>query len=210
MQVTIDESFQVDAPIDEVWAMLSDPSRVVTCVPGAKITETVDERTYKGTVSMKVGPVVTNFKGDIEIETSDDATHELVLVGNGVDAKGKGSATMKLVGTLRARDGGGTAVSTSMEVSVVGRLAQFGSRMMEDVSKRLFAQFVDCFKENVQPAAPPAEATEDEAEETPASEAPPKAEAPPPASEPVKALPLFFQAIGDAIRRFFRRLFKRG
>ncbi len=213
MQVKINESFQVDAPIEEAWAMLSDPIKVVTCVPGAKITETIDERNYKGTVSMKVGPVVTNFKGDIEIERLDEATHELVLLGNGMDAKGKGSAKMKLVGTLRSLDGGGTEVSTSMELSVSGRLAQFGSRLMEDISSRVFEQFVECFQASLQPAlATPAvdaaavgEAAVGNAVETGVETPPAQAQA----AEPVKALPLLFQAIGASIGRFFRRLFNR-
>ena len=193
--------------------MLSDPNKVVTCVPGAKITETIDERHYKGTVSMKIGPVVTNFNGDIEIEQLDEAAGALVLLGSGMDAKGKGSAKMKLVGHLNALDGGGTEVSTSMEVSVSGKLAQFGSRLMEDVSGRVFEQFVECFQASLQPAvaAPVAEAAE--AVETATKEAAATATAPPSAqaqaAEPVKALPLLFQAIGASISRFFRRLFGR-
>ncbi len=216
MQVKINESFQVDAPIVDVWAMLSDPNKVVTCVPGARITETIDERHYKGTVSMKIGPVVTNFKGDIEIEHLDEAAGELVLQGSGMDAKGKGSARMKLVGTLRALDGG-TEVTHSMEVSVSGKLAQFGSRLMEDVSGRVFEQFVECFQASVQPAvaAPAVEtaAAGEGAAGAAVEEAVATAPAPPPAqaqaAEPVKALPLLFKAIGASIARFFRRLFGR-
>ena len=197
--------------------MLSDPNKVVTCVPGAKITETIDERNYKGTVSMKIGPVVTNFKGDIEIEHLDEAARELALRGNGMDAKGKGSAKMKLVGTLRGLDGGGTEVTNRMEVSVSGKLAQFGSRLMEDVSGRVFAQFVECFQASLQPAvvAPVADAAGESVETagTAAEEAVAAAPAPPPAqaraAEPVKALPLLFKAIGASISRFFRRLFGR-
>ena len=215
MQVKINESFQVDAPVEDVWAMLSDPNKVVTCVPGAKITETIDERTYKGTVSMKIGPVVTNFKGDIEIEHLDEATGALVLLGSGMDAKGKGSARMKLVGSLQALDGGGTEVTTSMEVSVSGKLAQFGSRLMEDVSGRVFEQFVECFQASVQPAeaAPAADTAAGEAVATAVGEAVATAPAPPPAQAqtagPVKALPLLFKAIGASISRFCRRLLGR-
>jgi len=205
MKVTIDKTFKVSAPIDQVWVLLSDPNKVVGCVPGAGITETVDDRNYKGTVSMKVGPVVTNFKGDILIEVLDAERHKLVLKGDGVDAKGKGSASMTMTGDLKALDGGGTEVATSMEVSVIGRLAQFGARLMEDVSNRMFDQFVDCFEKKLAPSA----VTEvSAAPGTPGSgESLAKAVSDEPAQpEPIKALPLFFSVLGGAIVRFFRRL----
>lgn len=222
MQTKIDKTFQIDEPIEKVWAFLSDPSRVVTCVPGAKLTETIDEHNYKGTVSMKVGPVVTNFRGDIKIEESNEAEHVLVLSGKGMDAKGKGSATMKMTGRLSSTDGGGTEVASSMEISVVGRLAQFGSRLMDDISNRMFEQFTQCFAQSLQ-SAEPEETVEAPAEEEPAAtsqetstpEAPEPAtqtasaqpEEPPAAEpEPIKALPLLFSAIGSAIARFFKRL----
>lgn len=190
MQTTIEKTFQVDQPIDKVWIFLSDPNKVVVCVPGAKITEEVDERNYRGTVSMKVGPVVTDFKGDITVEQRDAAQHELVLVGEGTDAKGGGSANMKMTGRLRALDTGGTEVVSTMEVSVVGRLAQFGSRLFSDISNRMFDQFTDCFAERLQAAEAPEGAGAAEPHEP----------------EPVKAVSVFFQAVWAAIRRFFRRI----
>lgn len=146
MQVTINEAFTVEAPRKAAWLLLSNPENVVTCVPGAQITETTGENTYKGKVSMKVGPVVTNFTGDIRIEKSDEAAGELVLEGSGRDAKGKGSARMRLVGTVRDMGDGQTEVSSTMTLSISGRLAQFGSRLMADVSRGVFEQFVECFR----------------------------------------------------------------
>lgn len=153
MQVTVNESFQVEASRDVVWALLSDPQSVVTCVPGAQITEQTGERSYKGAVSMKIGPVVSSFTGDIEIKSLDAKTGELILEGKGRDAKGKGNATMRLVGRLRSLESGHTEVSSSMTLSISGRLAQFGSRLMADVSRRVFAQFVERFREQVETAA---------------------------------------------------------
>ena len=217
MQTTIEKTFRVEASIEEAWAFLSDPNRVVTCVPGATLTEQVDDHNYKGAVSMKVGPVVTDFRGTITIDRLDEATHELELSGSGQDAKGKGSATMKMTGRLRALDDGGTEVTSSMEVNVVGKLAQFGARLFNDISNRMFEQFVDCFTDSLPASEPAAESapasTTGEPAAPAASEAGAKATATPPktqaqqqAAEPVKALPLLFQALGSSIGRLFRRL----
>ena len=176
-------------------------------------TEAVDEDNYKGTVSMKIGPVVTNFKGTIQIVERNVETRVLVLTGNGMDAKGKGSARMRLEGTLTELDGGRTAVETRMEISVVGRLAQFGTRLMGDVSKRLFEKFVECFAASVEPVAveAPTEASEASASTTETvaekTDVPPAVatDSPPTEAEPVKALPLLFQALWSAIKRLFSR-----
>ncbi len=149
MQVTVNESFEVNAPRDAVWALLSDPRKVVTCVPGARITGQTGDDLYTGVVRMKVGPVVTNFSGEIRIEKKDDETAEFILVGRGRDAKGKGSADMRLVGSVNTIESGLSQVSSSMTLSISGRLAQFGSRLMQDVTKRVFQQFVECFRSNV-------------------------------------------------------------
>lgn len=206
MKVKIDKTFQVGAPIEKVWTLLSDPKKIVGCVPGAQITDTVDERNYKGTVSLKVGPVVTDFKGDIVIETLDSERRALVLKGNGVDAKGKGSASMTMTGHLKSLEGGGTEVDTSMEVSVIGRLAQFGARLMEDVSNRMFEQFVDCFERKLLPAAPEEGSQDAGAASAPANLDEGGAGESPEKPEPIKALPLLFSVLGGAIARFFRRL----
>ena len=106
MAIPIEKIFQVKEPIDQVWALLSDPRQVTTCVPGAKITEQVDERTYKGTISVKVGPSATDYKGELQIVRLDPEKHELEMVGKGQDVRGRGSASMKMTGKLRALDGG--------------------------------------------------------------------------------------------------------
>ena len=217
MKATIDKTFQVNEPIAKVWAFLADPSQVVTCVPGAKLTEAVDEQHYKGTVSLKVGPVVTNFKGDVEMVEVNEADHVLVLSGKGVDAKGKGSATMTLKGSLKAIDAANTEVTTSMEVSVAGRLAQFGSRLMGDISNRMFDQFTSCMTQRLETTDPAPAAEASPAEAAPsggeaATAVAPAPVAPPPTAaepEPVKALPLLFSALWAAIKRFFLRLFGR-
>src|SRR5262245_6898614 len=138
MQVKLEKTFQVNEPVARVWAFLKDPTKVVTCVPGAQITEAVDEQTYKGTVSVKIGPSVTDYKGEVHIEHLDDQSHEIALVGKGRDVRGRGSASMKMTGRLRPLADGGTEVVSVSEISVVGVLAQFGARMINDVSDKIF------------------------------------------------------------------------
>ncbi len=210
MKVKIDKTFQVDASVDSVWELLSNPNKVVACVPGAKITETVDAENYKGTVSLKVGPVVTNFKGDIVIETLDAESHELVLKGDGMDVKGKGSASMTMTARLQPLGDAGTEVSTSMEVTAIGRLAQFGSRLMEDVSNRMFDQFVSCFEKKFQTGVPRVSFAAD-SESGAMSDAflPSPNESDSAEPKPIEALPLFFSVLGRAVSRFFSRLFRR-
>lgn len=188
MQVKIDKTFQVKEPIGKVWKFLSDPKMVVICVPGAKITEVIDERTFKGAISIKVGPIVTNYHGEIKIERLDEADHELELVGKGLDEKGKGSASMKMAGRLRRLEDGGTEVTGSTEISVTGRLAQLGSRMIMEVSNQMFEQFNQKLQESLQSSEGPEVEVE--------SEAP----------QPVQAVPLLLSTIWMMVVRFFQRL----
>ena len=102
----IEKTFQVKESIEQVWSLLSDPRRVATCVPGAKITEQVDEKTYKGTISVKVGPSATDYKGELEIVRLDPENHELEILGKGQDVRGRGSASMKMTSKLRSLEDG--------------------------------------------------------------------------------------------------------
>ncbi len=145
MVTTLEKTFHVNEPIDKVWDYLSDPSKIVTCVPGAALTEKVDDSNYKGEVTMKFGPIKAKYNGLMTFEEMDKANHKMVLKGKGVDDKGTGSADMLLNGTLVEKDGG-TEVSYSMEISIMGKLAQFGSRLITDVSNQVFNTFVDNFK----------------------------------------------------------------
>ena len=153
MAIKIEKSFQVKEPIEKVWSLLSDPRRVAACVPGAKITDQVDEKTYKGTISVKVGPSATDYKGELEIVRNDAENHELEILGKGQDVRGRGSASMKMTGKLRGLDDGGTEVTSISEVNVVGILAQMGSRVISEVSNIMFAQFIRNFQAQLQQPA---------------------------------------------------------
>jgi uncharacterized protein len=150
MAMQIEKTFQVKEPVDQVWGLLSDPRRVATCVPGAKITEQVDEKTYKGTISVKVGPSATDYKGELEIVRLDPENHEIEILGKGQDVRGRGSASMKMTGKLRSLEDGSTEVTSISEVNVVGILAQMGSRVISEVSNIMFGQFVKNFQAALQ------------------------------------------------------------
>ena len=150
MAVKSEMTFRVEAPIEKVWALLSDPKKVATCVPGAQITEQVDDKTYHGTISVKVGPSVTDYKGEVQIVRMDAQSHEMEMLGKGQDVRGKGSASMKMTGKLTALPDGATEVASVSEISVVGILAQMGSRMINEVSNIMFREFTRNFQETLQ------------------------------------------------------------
>jgi uncharacterized protein len=160
----IEKAFQVKEPVEKVWSILRDPRKVANCVPGAQITEQVDEKTYRGAISVKVGPSVTDYKGEVTIVRLDPQNHEIEILGKGQDVRGRGSASMKMAGKLRALDDGGTEVTSISEVNVVGILAQMGSRVISEVSNIMFGEFAKNFQARLsQPddvaEAPPADAT---------------------------------------------------
>ena len=149
MAVKIEKTFRVDEPADKVWAFLIDPRKVGACVPGAQITEQVDERTYKGAIKVKVGPSVTDYKGEVQIVRLDNEAHEIEILGKGQDVRGKGSASMKMTGKLHALESG-TEVTSISELNVVGILAQMGARVIQEVSNIMFEQFVNNFRKQLQ------------------------------------------------------------
>lgn len=153
MNTKIEKEFDIDQPIELVWKSLADPSDIVTCVPGAAITEKIDDRNYKGEVVTKFGPIKAKYTGDIEIVELNEAERQMTLKGRGLDSKGKGSADMIMNGSLEEKDGK-TRVNFSMDITIVGMLAQFGSRLINDVSDQLLNQFVDNFSNKLAAAAP--------------------------------------------------------
>ena len=196
MKANINKTFQIERPIREVWDFLSDPHKIVTCVPGAQLTETIDEQNFKGTVSMKIGPVVSSFNGQITMEEVDESAQTIKILGKGVDTKGKGSANMVLQGKLVDNGDNTTEVTNDMEVSITGKLAQFGSRMIVDVSDQVFKQFVNNFRNQLQANADAS---------TSGAPAPEPQEA-----KPISAVSLFFSMIWSAILRLFGKAPKNG
>jgi carbon monoxide dehydrogenase subunit G len=164
MAIKIEKSFQVAEPADQVWKVISDPTRVASCVPGARITEAVDEKTYKGVIKIKLGASVTDYKGEAHIGRLDDQAQEIEIIGKGQDVRGKGGATMKLTAKVRALPEGGTEVATISELNVIGILAQMGSRMIQEVANQIFEEFTKNLRQQLAskvsenaPDQPPAE-----------------------------------------------------
>jgi len=158
MALRIEKTFEVQEPVEQVWGFLSDPRKVATCVPGAQLTEQVDANTYKGTVSVKVGPSVTNYNGEVQILRLDAQNHEIEILGKGLDVRGRGSASMKMTGKLNALPAGGTEVTSISEVNVVGILAQMGARVITEVSNIMFAEFTRNFQAQLKAPADSADA----------------------------------------------------
>ena len=150
MGTRIEKSIQVKEPVEVVWRFLTDIKKVVTCVPGAQITEQLAEDRFKGSVSVKVGPAVTDFKGEVQVLRVDPQIHEIEILGKGQDVRGKGGASMKMTGSLVAAADGGTEVKSVSEVNIVGLLAQMGSRMINEVSNIMFEKFTKNFQEKLE------------------------------------------------------------
>jgi uncharacterized protein len=146
LALRIEKTFQVSQPIEAVWSFLSDPAQVASCVPGAQITEKVDDKTYKGSISVKVGPSVTDYKGEVQILRLDPQNYEIEIQGKGQDVRGRGSASLTMTGKLATLADGATQVTSISEVNVVGILAQMGSRVITDVSNIMFDKFSQNFQ----------------------------------------------------------------
>ncbi|MFW9928075.1 MAG: SRPBCC family protein [Candidatus Thorarchaeota archaeon] len=149
MQLTITKQFKTEKPVNLVWDFLNDPYKVVRCVPGAKIKEEIDKDNFKGVILIKVGPITTEYNGDAKIELRDKENMQLKLSGQATASKAMGNASMVMTGILKSLDDGGTEVSTSVNATITGRVAQLGSRMIQAVSDRMFDEFVKNFEENI-------------------------------------------------------------
>src|SRR5215210_259863 len=172
MGMQIEKSFVVNAPASEVWAFLTDPHRVARCLPGAAITEKIDDQSYTGTMTVKVGPVTANYRGKMRFERLDAAAGEAEIVASGQETKGKGGADMRMKSRVVERTPGETEVTVVSDVNVVGVLAQFGRGMIQDVSDQLFQKFSSSMRRELEvPAAAPAPASAS-AEAAPVQETP--------------------------------------
>ncbi len=219
----LEQSFDVAAPIDQVWHALNDLERVAPCLPGAAITDHDDDGTYHGEFQVKLGPTTASYRGTIKIENADESTHTATLKARGTDKRGQGGASATIVNTLSEHDGG-TRVAAVTDFTITGRLARFGrGGMMEDISNRMMRDFATCLSSRLADAptapsgeevatgdAPPeavgAAAPQEGADsETPRAAAPPPPSPPPAAAKPVGGFGLFFSVLWERIRRRFGR-----
>ncbi len=218
MGILIENEFEVPAGIERVWAYLLDVERIAPCMPGAQLTEVVDDRTWKGKVTVKLGPVSLSFAGTVHMQERDDDAHRVVVKAQGMEQKGKGAATALVTAWAEAVDGGRTKVRFSQDLTISGSVAQFSRGMMQDVSSKMTKQFADCVQANLsQEEAAPEEGTGTDGT-TPGGGGGGGAGAavsPAPRPAPVTAKPpagirLGLWALWRAVVRVFRRLFGGG
>ncbi len=200
MATRIEERFEVNAPPEAVWAYLVDPRRVVRCLPGAELTEVVDEKTFLGRVKVKVGPVTVGYQGKVLLVELDEAGRRVRMTGEGRESTGSGAARMNMESRLARLPSGATEVTVQAEVDVAGRIMQLGRGMIEQVSRQLFQQFSACVQATL------------EAEALAATAPGGSSSAPAPAPrevEPVRAIPLLLTTLWGIVTGFLRRLLGR-
>ena len=193
----LEHSFDVQAPVDRVWEALIDIERVAPVLPGAEITESADDGTYKGNFTVKLGPTTASYRGELHLEQVDEAARRATMSASGQDKRGQGSAKATIVSSVRG-EGETTHVDVETDFTITGRLARFGrGGMIQDVSNRLLRDFAQCLQRSIETPAPaPAAAAEGEA----------AAPAPPPApAKPVRGISLFFSVLWERLRRLLGR-----
>jgi carbon monoxide dehydrogenase subunit G len=199
MAFKIEERFEVQAPVERVWKYLTDPKRVVECLPGAELIEQKDEHTFLGAIKVKVGPLSMSYKGQAKFTEINEQTHQVRMVGDAREVSGSGSTKVSMLSTVSPLANGGSEVLVNADIDLVGKIVQFGRGMIQEVSKQMFRQFSTCVKKHLEVAEEP----------------PPQQQQPgnnPTESEPkaVAAAPLAFRALWALIVRFFAGLFRRG
>ena len=153
----IENTVEVDAPLDRVWALVNDIPRVAPCMPGAALTGVHDDDTYEGTVAVKLGPLRMSYKGKVVVEGVDEANHSARLAATGKDVKGAGTAKASVETRLEAVGDNHTRLHVTSDVQLTGKVASFGrGGAINDVATRLFGQFADCLRATLEAEAAPA------------------------------------------------------
>jgi uncharacterized protein len=225
----LEQSFEVDAPIEQVWTALIDLEKVAPCLPGAAITGHDEDGTYHGEFQVKLGPTSAAYRGTVKIESADASTRTATLAARGTDKRGQGGANATIVNRLHELESGGTRVDAETDFTITGRLASFGrGGMMKDISNRLLRDFAACLQQRLagEPAGgltgeeaaasagagAPGETTAAvegkspaEVSGAPGTVATPPQAAPPAPAKPVKGLSLMFSVLWERIRNLFRR-----
>jgi hypothetical protein len=192
--VELNNEFEVSAPIEKAWAVLTDVERIAPCLPGAQLQE-IEGEEYRGIVKVKVGPITAQYKGAATFMEKDDAAHKAVLKADGRDTRGAGNASAFITAQLTPI-GDRTKVAVTTDLTVTGKVAQFGRGVMADISAKLMTQFADNLEKLLEqdsnpvaaeapaePATAEAPAVDASADAAPASETPVAA---PPAAGPRK------------------------
>jgi carbon monoxide dehydrogenase subunit G len=200
--VLIENDFRVPAPIEDAWAYLLDVEKIARCAPGAELTETVDDRTWKGRIGVKLGPVSMSFAGTVSMRERDDAARRLVLEAKGRETKGKGAASAIVTAWLEEQETE-TLVRISSDVTLTGTVAQLSRGLLPDVSRRLTNEFAECLRASM--------TTEEPVEDTAAdvAAAPRPSSGGPPPAPGIGGIRLGLWALWRAVVRAVGRLFGR-
>jgi carbon monoxide dehydrogenase subunit G len=194
MAIEIRETFQVAAPVDRVWRFLMDPVQVASCMPGASLDEVVDERTFLGSVRVRIGAISASYKGRVRFEQVDESARTVRALAEGRETGG-GTARGTLTSRLSAQPDGSTQVIAEASVDLTGKVVQVGRGMIQAVSAQLFKEFVTKVRARL---------------ETPGAEAAAPAAGPAaPRDDSIRLVPLVFAALWTALAGFFRRLLGR-
>ena len=183
----LENSFEVPAPPERAWDLLLDVPRVVPCMPGAELTEVVDDSHWKAKIAVKLGPVSLTFGTDVKLEEADEAARRVTLSADGRELRGRGAARATVESSLSPMNGG-TRVDIVTDLSLTGPAAQYGRGLVADVSSQLIDRFADCLKAQLDSAEP-------ERAEGAVAEA----------SKPVGGLRLGLAALWRSFTRLFRR-----
>ena len=138
----LNDSFEVAHPIGAVWDVLTDVERIAPCLPGAQLTGS-DGDVHEGLVKVKVGPITSQYKGKASFTERDDAAHRLLMSASGRDTRGAGNASAEITVALEALTDTSTQVSVHTDLTITGKVAQFGRGVLADVSRKLMGQFAD-------------------------------------------------------------------
>jgi len=145
MKVQLDKTFPLPSSPAIAWEFLQNVEAVAACMPGANLTEQVGENHHKGTVTVRMGPATMSFRGEVEVQDIDPTAQSLRLIGKGTDSTGNSGVSMNLLARIEAVDGGLSQLVGSSEVSVSGKAAAFGGRMMNSIADKILLQFADNF-----------------------------------------------------------------
>ena len=203
----IQNGFTVAAPSDFLWSYLLDVEKIAPCMPGAELTEIVDDHNWKGKLVSKFGPVTLTFAGTVTIESRDDVAHRVVLTAKGMEQKGKGAANAKVTSWLEpGPTEDATVVKMEADITLTGAAAQLSRGLLPEISKKLTQTFADCLQESMAAEQTTREGTADAGDAGDAGTSPAPAK-PPVVAKPVGGIGLGLAAIWSIIVGFFRKLF---
>jgi carbon monoxide dehydrogenase subunit G len=195
----LENSFDVSASPEAAWGLLMDVPRVIPCMPGAELVETVDESNWKARMRVKLGPISLSFLTDVSFDEVDEAARRVRLAAKAREERGRGAASATIESTLSSAEGK-TRVTTVTDLTLSGAAAQYGRGLVQGVTEQLLKSFAECLEQQLAPAAAAVGGA------TPAAGA---AAAAPAQPRPVSGLALAAAALRSSLARFFRRLTRR-